>query len=181
MPIGGSPTTANQEPAEQGMVSWSFDPVLSSSTSLIPASGALQVTKLKVPASGLVSTVYLIVSNIGVALTANQSFIGLYSSTGALLSGTADQSVAWVTTGVKSAALTTPSVVTGGYCFVAFYSVGSTMPGFRVGVATATPSNINLATNARRFSVNDVGLTTALPANLAASSGAGLPWWVGIS
>jgi hypothetical protein len=139
------------------------------------------VVKVKLASSSTASNILMIVSTAGVTLTSGQCFAGLYSGAGVLLSATADQSVAWQSTGVKTMALSATQAVVAGTYYVAFYANGTTLPAFRIGTGSSLPGSVNLSTANARFALVNASLTTSLPGSLAAFTGTTFSWWVGLS
>jgi hypothetical protein len=63
---------------------------------------------LRIPVATTIISALLFLDTAGSALTSGQQcFAALYSSSGTLLSVTADQSTAWVSTGLRTMALAT--------------------------------------------------------------------------
>lgn len=170
-------------PEDLGLIAMNFDqPACSSSA--IPTSGTLHMIRLKVPKACTISTVHLMVATAGVALTAGQSFAGLFDSSRVLLSSTADQSTAWTSVGTKAMALATPQAVAAGDYFVGFYWAGGTTgPGMARGLNTTSASIVNagLTGNNSRFASSSTGLTTALPATAATLVAHNSSFWAGVS
>jgi len=167
-------------PADHGMVAWSYDPAVIASNALIPAGGTLNVVKLKLTGPTLITAVLMICSNPGATLTAGQNFAMVFDETGAQIGVTADQATAWQSTGNKDMPLTAPVTARGPFVTVGLYAVGSTLPGFRMSIASSAVGNVNLATASSRFGTANTGLTTTPPATLGTITAPGLPWWVGL-
>lgn len=168
---------AGQEwrPADQAALAWSFD------FSIVPTGGtvtnaaqpnnsSVRVAKVGIRNPMTISNITVSVSTAGVALTAGQNFVGLYDTAGNLVAQSADQTTAWGTTGLKTAALTVPYASGAGYLYAALLCNGATPPAF---YAAATPSglalNFGLATAAARASFSPSSYTT-LPATLPLGS-----------
>jgi hypothetical protein len=156
-------------PSDYGLLSWVYD-IAVAGAATAPVSGTIYMIKVYINA-GTVSALGVNVSTIGSGLVAGQSFLGLYSATGSLLGVTADQSVAFTTTGYKQPTLVTPVVVTSGYYYVAFVTNGATPPAFIRGsnfTAGASLINLNLTPADARFTTAGTG--TTLPASITLAS-----------
>ncbi len=98
------------------------------------------------------------------------SFVGLYSSAGALLSGSADTGA--LAAGIKTVALTTPQALTAGtFVWIALVvNFATTQPSLNTFAAAAAGIvNWNLAAASLRCAVNGT-LQTALPASIVPGS-----------
>jgi hypothetical protein len=95
--------------------------------------------------------------------------VAIYSSTGALLNATGDQSGVWTSTGQKLMNLARAmTLVPGAAYYVAVLSVGTTPPQLARGAAAGV-SSFNQTGAALRFAVNGTGLTKA-PGSLTLGS-----------
>ena len=165
--VGNAPN-----PGQHGLVGWNFDPAAGISTNLL-TSGVVYFMKLNAGASQTVNSVGIYVATGGATLTAGQNLVGLYGVNAAgtaatLLSGSADQSAGWTSSGAKVVALTTPQAVTAGSTYyVAVMSNGTTPITLIRGAGTAIV-NFNLATANSRF-FQSAGGQTALPASVTLS------------
>jgi Pectate lyase superfamily protein len=170
-------------PADSGMITWAYDPVIAVNTSSTAlTSGVLSLIKLRLDRPATAAAALLTVTAGGVGLVTGQSLIGLYSAAGVLLGSSADQAASWATTGNKSAPLTAAAgqsltnLPTGTY-WLALLSVGTTMPAV---TRSTTQSSISagVAAGAYRFAILGSALT-ALPASIALSgmaAAANSPW-----
>jgi len=166
-------------PSDLGFKGWSGDPS-DWRDGIQPVAGTCWVTKIVLRAPQTISNLHVEVSTAGATLTASQCLIGLYSAAKALLATAPDQSAAWTSLGVKTAAIT-PQVVPIGSCYVVLFGNGTTMPFFRAGnaVAGGAQNGILSAANSR-FATADTGRTTTLPATLGAFTAQG-SLWAGVS
>lgn len=169
-------------PAQLGFKAWNYDPKGFQAGTVLPANGTLYVQKLYTPASLSVTNVHYQVITAGASLTANQNFAGLYSSAGALLGSSADQSTGWTNVGTRTMALTGgPFTVAAGFFYVALYSNGTTRPSMgRLGNNIGGMNGLLSAANSRWASAN-TGLTTALPATLGALTATNIAYWAAVS
>lgn len=171
-------------PQDYNLIAWSYDPYISASATAPATGGTVQAVRLKLAVAESITSVCLIVGNAGTSMTSSQNFAGIYQG-GTLLGTTADQSVAWASTGFKAMALTGgPFSVAAGDLIVAFYanSTGS-LPQFARSVNNSGYIvNLDLATASSRSALADTGQTTALPGTLGALTVAGSlnGWWVGV-
>lgn len=175
-PLGYGPAAAPVAPtamfpADQNLLAWSFDPALAVS-STGPVSGVLALTRVVLREAVTVTNVLVGVATAGVGLTAAQNVLGLYTAAGVLVGQTADQTTAWGTTGVKTAAVTAPYAAAPGVYWVGILSVATTStPAFaRAGAGAVTGiSSAGLAATASRFASYGTTLT-ALPTPLTLGS-----------
>ena len=162
-------------PSDAGFIAWAGDPA-NWRDSIQPAAGVCQVVKIPLRAPKTISNLHVEVATAGATLTASQCLIGLFSSAKALLATAPDQSTAWASTGMKTAAIT-PQAVPAGFCYLVLFSNGTTQPFFRAGnaVAAGAQNGILSAANAR-FATADTGRTTSFPATLGAFTASGSIW-----
>lgn len=168
-------------PADQGFLTWQGDPALYT-TGSTTTGGTVYLSRLHLPVAATVTNVCLFVTAVGVALTSGQCFAALYSAAGGLLGTTADQSAAWVSTGLKTMALAggTYSATAADY-YVAFFWNGSTSPTWLRG-ASQSSVNVGLSAPNLRFASADTGRTTSMPSTLGAqSSVSATAWWAALS
>lgn len=160
-------------PSDHGLIGWTCDPALLSQTTVM-TSGRLVGARIYVPVATTITNILLLISTAGSTLTAGQSFAGLYTDAGVLLSGSADQSTAFASTGTKTIALNTPQAVATGWYRAAAFSVGTTPPTLR-GSSSSAVGNVGFATP--RFFLADTGLTTALPSPIGTQASANSNWF----
>ncbi|MGA4942140.1 hypothetical protein [Streptomyces cinereoruber] len=182
--IGAAEARLDYNPTDQGLISWTFDPATNITAQSALTSGQLYMVRLAVRSAATVSTVVVPVGTAGSSLTAGQSLVGLYSSTGTLLAQSADQSASWTSTGAKSVPLASPVSVTAGYYVVGVMSNGTTPPSLLRGSNASIGAgfaNIGLSTADSRFSTHGAGLT-ALPSSVSMGSRtpATAAMWVGL-
>ncbi|MCX5537744.1 hypothetical protein OG785_45645 [Streptomyces sp. NBC_00006] len=157
-------------PADHGLITWTHDPATLRSASNTTTSGTVYLCKVKiVNRSTVVSNVIVGIEAAGTGLTAGQSFVGLYDSSGTRLAVSADQSASWASTGMKSIALTAPQTLAVGTYYVAILSVGTTPPQFSMGAGGAANINVGLATSAARYLIGPAS-QTALPTSITLGS-----------
>lgn len=168
------------QPTDQGVISWTYDAVMASASSLLGTAGTVYLAKLHVPLAVSVTNLILNVGTAGAILTSGQCFAGLYQS-GTLLGASADQSTAWQSTGLKTMAIAGGAVsVVAGDVYVAMFANGTTLPGFTRGQASST-INVGLVSTNSRFGVADTGRTTTFASTLGTVSALAIPYWAAIS
>lgn len=167
--ISAVPTNGNFTPADHNLVFWTQDPGTLRATADATTSGSVYLMKVKVTASATVSTLYIGVITGGSVLTAGQSFVGLYTSSGTLLSASADQSANWTSAGLKTIPLLAPQAVSVGYYYVGFVSNGTTPPTLATGNGGSSAQNVGLTTGTARCLIGPAG-QTSLPASIALGS-----------
>ena len=165
--------------ADVGFIAWNYDPVAVFSNS-IPAAGALQMCRIKIPKAVTITNLYLSVVTAGATLTSGQNFAALFDVNRNRLGVTADQTTAWASTGLKTMALTTPQAVAAGEYFVGFYANGTTRPAFARANAADVVNGILSLANAR-WAASSTGLTTAMPNPAAALTLSTTSYWAAVS
>lgn len=166
------------DPDDQGFLAWSSDPATNVNQVTL-SEGVLYGTRLEIRRRMAVTNCVLFCSTQGETLTADQNFVGLYDSAGTRIGVSADQAVAWATTGVKTAALASgPFVIDPGFVWVVVVSNGTTPPRFSVGSTFSVGVNAGLAAAETRFASQATG-QTVLPATLTPGDwlqNANAPW-----
>jgi hypothetical protein len=147
------------------------------------AAGTLYLSKLSIRNPVLISDLWFGLATAGTG-TSTGSFAGLYSSSGALLSGSSDiASQLTGTAGGIEIPLTTPQLITSGFVWAAIMSnLSSSQPLLSRGQGGSLP-NLNLTAANFRFAINGT-LLSALPASITPSSNAGtggINLWAGAS
>ncbi len=173
------------QPADQGLLTWSFDPSSIGSTG-VPATGTLQLVRVLLRTPQPVSAALVAVTGAGAGLTAGRNLVGLYGADGTLLATGADQSTEWTATGLKTVPLTmsagVSAVLPAGSYWVALLANGTTAPGFGRGAFLSTSAiNVGLPGRPPRYGQYGAGLS-ALPAQVAFAQAANSTssFWVGL-
>lgn len=154
-----------------GFAALTFDPALAQG-SIALTSGTVFMMRLDLTAPATISTITVASSTAGSGLTAGQNFAGLYNLAGTQLAVTADQSVAWTTTGEKNMALTAPYAAAAGTYYVALLSNGTTPVAFirgASGAPLAAVINHGLTAATARWTTGPTAQTT-LPASITMAS-----------
>jgi hypothetical protein len=177
------------------LLGWSHDPVMNAGTPAAMTAGVMMFVRMAVTPSATLTDLLIAVQTVGKTLTASENRLGVYkhntvSKEGILIAQTADQSTAWESTGVKTAALTAvegESLTLGNenHLFVGILANGSTMPVF-AGVEKSEKMSyfsVNLLpeTGVRIGQQTEVTGVTALPTSykLTTAKEAFKPIWVG--
>ena len=180
------PYVAPWIPADNGLLVATNDPALSTSNSIF-IGGTLYLAKLMIREAITATNLW-----VNIEATGNNTggsggtFAGLYSSAGALLTGSSDVASSLVTTGPVSLAFTTPQALSAGtFVWAAILcNLGTTQPTVFKNVGNvAGAADVGLTAATRRWAVNGTGLA-ALPSpsitpgnNLVTT----ITWWAGIS
>lgn len=173
-------------PSVDGLLLAAYEPINVQTGGLLTA-GQIFVQKIPVPQSVTVTDLLVLVQTAGVTLTAGQCFGGLYSSAGALIAKTAEQSSQWQSLGEKPMPLTAESgqslVLQGGagaFVYTALLANGTTAPQmFRAsGNHTTASANVGLSSNLR-FATTTAG-NTSLPSSLPALVSDPKTIWTGL-
>jgi hypothetical protein len=167
-----SPPTLGFVPSDLGYLAWTYDPALSLSVAGAVTSGTVNIFRILIRAPVLVTSIELEIGTAGVTLTAGQNLLGLVTPAGTQIGITADQSAAWVSTGLKTAALTGgPFVLSPPFVWAELLSVGATPPLFaRLNNVNATITNTGAAATTNFRCATNVTGQTALPSPLVPAS-----------
>lgn len=178
------PTTFQS--SDHNLIAWSFDPTISFNSTVLTSTGSLHLVKVNLRYAATITNVLYQINTVGSGLTAGQSFVGVYDSTGTLRGTSASQSTAWAaTTGLYTTPLTASFSAGAGFYYVAFVTNGTTGPSLaRTNnlAGSAATINVGLTAAAYRFAVNGTG-NTSLPASitLASSTQDGTGYWAALS
>jgi hypothetical protein len=178
---------ANQQPADQNLVSWAYDPAVITNTAS-PATGTVQLIRVILRSAQTVTNVLAHIGAGGTGLVSAKNYGGLYSAAGTLLSATADQTTAWASTGLQTMALATQQVnLAAGIYYAALLAneTAGTTPAFaRNNGITAASGLINagLAVATARFATGPAGQNT-LPGTITMSglTFATVAYWAALS
>ena len=169
-------------PADSGLLIATGDQETATASFLLIA-GTLYLRKLNVRSSVLVTNLWFGLPVVGAGASTG-SFAGLYSSTGTLLSGSADIATQFTTAiGGISCPLTTPQQLTAGtFVWAAVLSnLATTQPTLSKASVINPISNLNLTAATFRIAINGTGLSvlpgSITPASNAQANSASL--WVG--
>jgi hypothetical protein len=171
-------------PTDQNLLEWNYDPAAANATGTTLTNGTVFLQRIQVRAPMKITNVWVHLTNAAVTPTSGQSAVGLYSSSGALLSGSADTGTALSgSAGAISMALSTPQNVGAGFYWVALLGNASTAAKLTASVNGAANANVGLSAAAFRFAVNGTS-QTSLPASITTSSNTATgaqTFWVGVS
>lgn len=167
--------------ADHGLRAWSFDPRLCGTTAAVATAGTLFLSALFVTESFTATTLYWGVAVTPTGQTAGQNFVGIYDSTGTLVTSVgvdADTS----TTGLKVETIS--AALTPGTYWVGFlFNAATTAPQLpRCAGVGGTPSliNVGLASAGLLYATNGTGRTTLPTTITLASNVAATGYWAGI-
>ncbi len=190
---GGGTTVANAnlirtgfgpDPQFHGIKGWTYDPGTLNSNGRTFSAGILALVAVPIPVTATITSVNTYVIVGGATLTAGQNLVGLYSSSGTLLTGSPDQTTAWASAGPNVIALTTPQSVTGGpsvFVWVGFLFNGTTGPQIICNGGSTASANIGLSAANTRFGhygTAQTALPTITPASIVQD---GNNFWVGLT
>lgn len=167
------------------LTAMNMDPAIGAGFTAL-TSGTVFMQRLDVPYSLLISSIHQAAGGTpGAGLVAGQNFAGLYTAAGTRIGVTADQSVAWTTTGEKNMALVAPVLITAGTYHVALLSNGTTPPSFlRIAVSASVADIVNhgLTPATARWTTGPTAQTT-LPASITMASrvNSGTTYFAGVS
>lgn len=170
-----------RQPHERGYKSWTQQPETTQSVGTAPPSGAMRLQRHKIRTAETITNLHVGVLTIGATLTAGQNLMGIYDTAGNLLAQTGDQSVAWTTVGLKTAALTSPLALPAGDFYVGFLSVGTTPPAFARGHDNSSSFVNGLTASGQHLYISHGAGLTALPATVTLTNTSGTAFWTGTS
>lgn len=174
-------------PADHGLLAWTYS-IDNAATTDACVAGTIYLAKLPVRYNFTATNVWFNVTVAAVGASSG-SFVGLYSSSGTLLTGSSDLGA--LPLGFAERAFTTPQALTAGtFVWVALLvNYASTQPTLRAMLSAPGPTNniqnLNLTAANFRSAVPAGGTTqTALLGSFTPSSNTAtgaLPFWFGIS
>jgi hypothetical protein len=169
---------------DYGAVAWTDDPTtLNGQTTTSPVAGTVYLVKLMVPVACTVTSIWLHVVTAGVGLTSGQCLAGLYSSAGALLQTSTDQSGTWNSTATKQMTISSQALPAG-FCYVAqMQNFATSGARFHAGSNGIAAINFNLSAPNSRFATDstNTGRTTSLPATLGTLAASNNALWAALS
>ena len=172
------------QPADIGVLVASQDPAVYDAAQILTA-GTVYLAKLPIRTAVTVSKTTWIVTTAGTGASTG-TFTALFSSTGALLSGSADVAASLTPAGLVQLSLTTPQALTAG-SFVwsaLLVNLASTQPTLSAAAAVDTAVlNAGLSAATFRAAVNGTGRTT-LPASITPASNTAtgaFGFWAGLA
>lgn len=184
MPLFNPPATEpNFAAADSGFLAWNYD-IGVTATATAPTTNVVNLIRVNVRQPLLVTNVVLASTAGGASLTSGQNFVGLLSSAGTLVGTSADQTVAWGSSGLKPAALVSgPFTVAPPFVWVVFVSnTSSTTPTFfRSGALAAAAMNPGFTVSTARWATNGTATTALASVTPGSSTLAGTGYWAGLS
>jgi hypothetical protein len=168
-------------PVQHGLVAWTYDPIMAL-TGTVLINGTMYMSAVYPSSNATISKLYWHVATVGVTPVAGQNFVGLYDSSGNLLTSANVDGVI-TGTGPQATAVSPVSVVAGQSYWIAWVFNAATAPGMprtnNINGATDL-DNIGLTATNARFCTNGTG-RTALPASITTSNNVNnLTYWGGI-
>jgi hypothetical protein len=128
-----SPPIGTFDAVDQGVLVWSFDVASIGAATANPGTGNIFLVKVPWRSTRTITGVFVGVGTGGSGLTAGQSLVGVYNSSGTILGTSADQSASWTSSGLKKIPLTgtiSPAGGAGTFLWIGGLSVGTTTPLF---------------------------------------------------
>jgi hypothetical protein len=177
-------------PSDNGYLGANYDYAASSGGGLAVAK-TLYLQKLIIRASTTITNLHYLCSTVGLGASTT-SFVGLWSSAGALLSGSSDVGAAFLVgaqnNGDAACALTTPQPITVADTPVILYSgcvfnLGTTQPTLEraLNVALASGPNLSATPQLYRWATNGTNVTALGALTLASNALTAFTYWVGWS
>lgn len=166
---------------DHGLRAWTFDPRFCGATAAVATSGTLFLSGMFITESFTATTLYWGVSVAPSGQTAGQNFVGLYDSSGTLLTSLGVDSDT-ATTGLKTAAISV-ALTPGTYWAAFLFNASTTAPQLpRAAGAGGTPTliNVGLSGASQLYASNGTG-RTAMPSTITMSSNvAATGYWAAI-
>lgn len=192
---GGSPGTwvlsgaqAGFAPSDFSYATWTYEPSIAVNTSVLPTGGQVVLARVNLRQAALVTNVVFYMSTLGSTLTSGQNFAGLYSSSGALIGTSADQTTTWNTggtTGLQTVPLTGgPFAVPAGFAWIAWLFNGTTGPTFSraANLGSVAGANLSLTAATARYAHTAPTSQTSLASfTPSASTLTATEWWAALS
>lgn len=169
---GYNPGPSAPQPADHGLLAWSYDPaLLGPTTTSVATNGTLYLGAVYLRNPATISKVWWAQGTAGVTPTANQSFASVWNSAGTLMGSVNIDGKVAAANGPQNVALSVPaSNAPAGLYWVGLQFQAATAPCL---CRAQTPFTgffaTNLAAAGYRFATNGAALT-ALPASIAPSS-----------
>lgn len=179
--INSTLDSLERQPHERGYKSWTQQPETTQSVGTAPPSGVMRLQRHKIRTAETITNLHVGVLTVGATLTAGQNLMGIYDTAGNLLAQTGDQSVAWTSLGLKTAALTSPLALPAGDFYVGFLSVGTTPPAFARGHDNSSSFINGLTASGQHLYISHGAGLTALPATITLTTTSGTAFWTGTS
>lgn len=188
--IGGTSTAPTFEaplgawlPSDNGLVAATFDPAIAQGASA-PTKGTLYLARLSIHANVTITNLLVGMSTAGSG-TSTGTFVGLYNSSGTLLTGSSDLASSFTgATGNLTLALTTPQALTAGtFVWAAILTnLATTQPTMRTCGNGTFAAFAGQTASVARFAINGTSITS-LPGTITPSSNSvnQTGWWVGAS
>lgn len=184
--VNGVRTPANvYQSTDLGLIAWSFDPVTTSgSTSAV--SGTVFLSQITLRYAQTISNLAVAIATGASGVTANQNFLGLYTSAGTRVAVTAAGAIdtAIASSGYLSQAVVTPYAAAAGTYWVAYLNNATTAALLQRGTgATLSIANVGMTGAGMRYAVNGTA-QTSLPATITPASNSAtnaFPLWAAAS
>lgn len=155
-------------PADNALIACDGDPMLASSSLVLPTAGVVYLRKIKMADTKAVTNIVMVISNSGVGLS--NTYAAVFDSSGAQLGVSADISTSLQSTGTKTIALGAPTAIqpSGTWLYVALVVGGaSTMP--TISSFASARISVGISSSNLRWGSFSSGLS-AMPATITPSS-----------
>lgn len=168
-------------PADHGLLAWTFPPDVGPNATALTPAGVLFLRRVRRVPAGPVTGAAIMVTTAGSTLTAGQCFAAVYTAAGVLVGTSADQSVAWASTGLKLMPLAGgPFTVVAGDMYVGVWYNGTTGPTLARAGLNAPYTNANLSAPNLIAATSTTGLTTTAPDPFGAQSAGANSFWAAV-
>ena len=167
-------------PSDHGLKAWSWTPTEADNNNELPTAGLLNLVRLRRVPVGPIRNLVLFINSGGDTLTTGQCFAALFTADGTHLRTTADQSVAWATSGIKLMAITLYDQTSVVDLYMGFWFNGTTGPSIPRG-ALNDLHNVGLSAPNFAYATADADLTTEAPATIGTQTALSTAWWCGLA
>ncbi|MEZ0089939.1 hypothetical protein [Streptacidiphilus sp. EB129] len=175
---GNVTTLKNSDPvaSDSALAAWAFDPA-GAAAAFLTTAGVLYLSKVILTQQQTLTNGLVSVTTAGGTLTAAENYLALFNSAGVQVAISADQTTAFATAGLITAAWTSPLVnAAPGAYYVGVLCNGGTAITLASGSAlkpgNVSVGNAGLATAASRFLTSGTS-QTAMPSSVALGSASG--------
>lgn len=183
-----APNAAIFSPSDHGFLAWNFDPILAASAGAADGVGIYHTMLIPIRSTITVSKLNVLLAVAAVTPTANRNICALYTSAGALIAYTADQT--WATVGLVSMTLTNLQAgqsftLSPGYVFATMQGAGTTSPSFQrhneVALGSTNTGNVGITVSPFRVSVTAAQAAGVPPSTLPVQASSNKNNWVALS
>ena len=165
-------------PRDNTLIAATYDPAVATSTQLLTG-GTIYLAKMFIPRTATPTKLYWNVTTAATTATADQCWVSVLSSAGAVLATPVDVTTASESTGLKTTTVAPGSLTANTYVWGAIVLAGSTVATLSRTAASSGPLNAGAATADMRFAINGTAQTT-ITTRTPASNTVGPSLWMAL-